>query len=101
MDYALLARELLRELRGRRSQRAISRRLGFESNVIYRWEAGRSTPSAADFFRLVELLKGASAGVVDRFLHHKFELPVGRSLSEPDGVVVLLQHLRGDARIND
>lgn len=101
MDYALLARELLRELRGRRSQRALSRRLGFESNVIYRWESGRSAPTAADFFRLVELLKGASADVVGRFLHHKFELLPGHSLSQPDGVVLLLQHLRGEARIND
>jgi len=101
MDYQLLARELLRELRGRRSQRAISRRLGFESNVIYRWEAGRSVPAASDFFRLVELCKGASAGVIDRFLHHRFELPHGRSLSEPGGVVLLLRHLRGEARVND
>lgn len=101
MDHALLARELLRELRGRRSQRAISRRLGFESNVIYRWESGRSAPAAADFFRLVELRQGASAGVIERFLHGKFELPAGCSLSEPEGVVLLLQHLRGDARVND
>jgi transcriptional regulator with XRE-family HTH domain len=101
VDHALLARELLRELRGRRSQRALSRRLGFESNVIYRWEAGRSVPSAGDFFRLVELLKGPALSSVDRFLHHAFELPKGSSLTDTDGVVSLLQHLRGEARIND
>ena len=100
-DHATLARELLRELRGRRSQRALSRRLGFESNVVYRWEAGRSAPTASDFFRLVELLKRPPAGVIGRFLHHELELPPGRQLSEPEGVVLLLQHLRGEARIND
>lgn len=101
MDHVDLARELLRELRGRRSQRALSRRLGFESNVIYRWEAGRSAPSAPEFFRLVELLGLSSAGVIDRFLHGKFQLPLGRSLVENEGVVLLLQHLRGESKVND
>ncbi|MDD9942834.1 MAG: DUF4423 domain-containing protein [Myxococcales bacterium] len=38
--------ELLRALRGSRSQLAFSRRLGFRSNVACDWEAGRRFPTA-------------------------------------------------------
>jgi Domain of unknown function (DUF4423) len=40
------AREFLRAVRGRRSQQAFSRRLGFKSNVCAKWEAGRRMPTA-------------------------------------------------------
>ncbi|MEY4549163.1 MAG: Family ership, partial [Pseudomonadota bacterium] len=42
----MVARQLLRALRGRRSQVAFSRRLGFASNVAAEWESGRRVPSA-------------------------------------------------------
>lgn len=51
MDHAALAREVMRALRGRRSQTAFSRRLGYTSNVAYAWEAGRRYPTAAEMFR--------------------------------------------------
>ena len=47
MNHAQLASELLRALRGRRSQPAFSRRLGYKSNVAYRWESGKTFPTAA------------------------------------------------------
>jgi HAMP domain-containing protein len=37
-------RQLLRSLRGERSQTALSRRLSFTTNVVYTWEAGRRSP---------------------------------------------------------
>jgi transcriptional regulator with XRE-family HTH domain len=40
MDYQRLAQELVRVCRGRRGQTAVSQRLGFKSNQLYRWEAG-------------------------------------------------------------
>jgi transcriptional regulator with XRE-family HTH domain len=52
MDYDALARELLRELRGKRSQTAFSRHLGYKSNVLYTWESGRRSPTAETFFRV-------------------------------------------------
>jgi transcriptional regulator with XRE-family HTH domain len=54
MDYAQLASELVRGVRGRRSQQTVSRRLGFRSNVVYAWESGRSDPTAAEFLRFAE-----------------------------------------------
>jgi transcriptional regulator with XRE-family HTH domain len=44
----VLARQFLRAVRGRRSQVAFARRLGYASNVAAEWESGRREPSAAD-----------------------------------------------------
>jgi transcriptional regulator with XRE-family HTH domain len=52
MRYDVLASELLRALRGRRSQPAFSRRIGYRSNVAYPWESGRRFPTAAETFRV-------------------------------------------------
>lgn len=51
MNTDRLARELLRALRGSRSQTAFSRRLGYRSNVAYAWESGRRWPTAAETLR--------------------------------------------------
>jgi hypothetical protein len=45
MEFARLASELLRALRGQRSQSAFSRKLKYKSNVAYLWESGRAYPS--------------------------------------------------------
>jgi transcriptional regulator with XRE-family HTH domain len=52
--HAALAREFIRALRGKRSQAALSRRLGFTSNVLYRWEAGQREPTMDQCFRLAK-----------------------------------------------
>lgn len=51
LDYELVARQLLRAVRGHRSQVAFSRRLGYRSNPVADWEAGRRFPTAAEMFR--------------------------------------------------
>lgn len=53
-DYERIAREMVRALRGKRSQPAMSRRLGFRTNVAYAWEAGRSYPTASGFLRAAQ-----------------------------------------------
>jgi transcriptional regulator with XRE-family HTH domain len=52
VQHEVLASQLVRALRGRRSQLALSRRLGFTTNVVYAWESGRRAPAASAFFRL-------------------------------------------------
>src|SRR5690606_36243674 len=47
-----LTRELVRALRGKRSQAQLSRRLGFGTNVLYLWESGRRAPTAGHFLTL-------------------------------------------------
>jgi len=51
MELELAARQLLRALRGPRSQAAFSRRLGYASNVAAKWESGRRMPVASEVLR--------------------------------------------------
>lgn len=54
-----VARELLRAIRGRRSQVGFARKLGYAANPITDWENGRSFPTAQ------ELLRAARAAQID------------------------------------
>jgi transcriptional regulator with XRE-family HTH domain len=49
--FETIAAELVRALRGRRSQTAFSARLGYKSNIVHRWESGQCWPSATSFLR--------------------------------------------------
>jgi transcriptional regulator with XRE-family HTH domain len=55
MDYEAVARELVRALRGSRSQAACSRRMKCSSNVFHAWETGVRYPSLSHFDALVRL----------------------------------------------
>lgn len=57
LDAAQVSRDLIRHLRGARSQPALSRQLGFGSNVVYTWESGRRFPEVSAFFRAAELAR--------------------------------------------
>lgn len=75
--YVELSRQLLRAVRGRRSQVDLSRRIGYRSNMVYRWEAGECAPSAASFLALCQkqrvdvpgALKGQAEPRLSEFLH--------------------------------
>ncbi len=54
MDFSLLGAQLVRARRGCRTQQALSRALGYKSNVLFAWERGHDHPSARNFFRLVQ-----------------------------------------------
>lgn len=54
LNHESLACELLRSLRGRRSQVAWSRRLGYRSNIAYPWESGRRFPNATETLRAIQ-----------------------------------------------
>ena len=101
LDFEQIGRELLTALRGRRSQVAWSRRLGYRSNVAYAWESGRRWPTAA------EALRAAQRAGVD--LHAALETFYGRApdwleeiaLDSPEGAARLLEDLRGSAPISE
>jgi transcriptional regulator with XRE-family HTH domain len=95
MDMRILGQELVRALRGRRSQTALSRRLGYRSNVLYMWESGRREPSGSELFRLLARTGRDPAAAWSRFA---VELD-GVDLTTPAGVATLLDQLRGDARV--
>src|ERR1700709_1636540 len=67
VDVRALAADWLRALRGRRSQVAFSRRLGYRSNIAYRWEAKRCFPSASGTFQMVAALGGNVAHSLSAF----------------------------------
>jgi transcriptional regulator with XRE-family HTH domain len=51
MRYEAVSAELIRAVRGKRSQLAFSRHLGYRCNVLYTWESGRRWPTIATFVR--------------------------------------------------
>lgn len=101
MNYESLSSELLRALRGKRSQSAFSKRLGYRSNVAYAWESGRAWPTARDFFGILE----RSGRKLEPALAAFFRLPAGASvktdLKTALGVSAFLDDLRGQTAVVD
>jgi hypothetical protein len=60
MNFERVASEWLRQIRGKRSQRGFSKRLGYRTNIAYRWESGLCFPTAAEAFRFAK--RGGVAG---------------------------------------
>lgn len=50
-DFLPISTAFVRLLRGAQSQKTLSRRLGYASNVVYQWEAGRRIPNIAEVMR--------------------------------------------------
>ena len=99
MDFELLAAELLRALRGKRSQQALCRRLGAKSNVVHQWERGHSFPSAARTLQVA-----ARVGVDVPHAFREFYRTAPRWLDEQDpaspaGVAAFLNGLRGSTSV--
>jgi DNA-binding phage protein len=93
MNHERVATEVLRALRGRRSQAGLSRRLGYGTNVVYRWEAGLRSPTAAEFFRLA-----ARGGVDVPRAIERFERPLAAAIANervgtPEHASALLRRL--------
>lgn len=57
VDWEQAARELVAGLRGARSRALLSRRLGYRTNTVSDWEAGRRYPTASEFLRACALLR--------------------------------------------
>ncbi len=99
MDYERLAAELLRGLRGKRSQQALCRRLGTRSNVVHQWERGHSFPTAS---RALEVAGRVGVDVPAAF--REFYRTPPRWLDElaptsPAGVAAFLSDLRGQTSV--
>jgi transcriptional regulator with XRE-family HTH domain len=99
MDYEQLAAELLRGLRGKRSQQALCRRLGSKSNVVHQWERGHSFPTASRALQVA-----ARVGVDVPTAFREFYRTAPRWLDEldptsPAGVAAFLADLRGSTSV--
>lgn len=94
-DFEALARELVRALRGKRSQRALSRRLGYSTNVVYGWESGRRSPSATETFRLAERVRADVPAAVGTLMRDRPAWLTTTAPASPAFVRALLGELRG------
>lgn len=56
LDFDAASRELVRALRGARTQVALSRALGYRTNVLFAWESGRDEVGITVFLRLLRQL---------------------------------------------
>ena len=96
MDFEQVASQLVRATRGKRSQAAHSRRLGYRTNVVSDWEAGRRFPTAAGALRAaavsgVDLAKAFAA-------FHPESAPTLCNAGDDD-VAAWLEQLRGGTPI--
>jgi transcriptional regulator with XRE-family HTH domain len=91
--------ELLRALRGTRSRAELSRRLGYRSNVVHRWETRRSWPTAARFLQVHRRLTPGSAPCFERFFQRPPTWLSEHAPESPEGVAAFLRELRGKTSI--
>jgi hypothetical protein len=101
LDYEQISVELLKALRGRRSQVGFSRRLKYSSNVAYTWESKRRWPTAS-----VAMWAATRVGIelqtqVGIFHPNTLEAPERFDLTTPEGVANFLNDLRGATPIQD
>jgi len=95
LDHEQLAMELVRALRGKRSQVALSRRMRCKSNVLYMWESGRRFPTAAVFFELAQRVGVDLRAALTRFAGTLPDALERADLATPAAVASLLTHLKG------
>jgi hypothetical protein len=98
LDFHGASRQLLRALRGQRSQLAFSRRLGFRSNVVAKWESGQRMPGAADVFRF-----SARVGIDMATVLGRFHLATAGEVSELSrvGLAAWLRAQQGTQRVQE
>jgi transcriptional regulator with XRE-family HTH domain len=97
LDYDEVARELVRSIRGPRSQTAFARRLGYRSNAVYTWESGRRWPPASVFLTAAGRAGHDVRAIVRGFLRGEPGWLLEIDPASPEGVAALLSDLRGDA----
>jgi DNA-binding transcriptional regulator YiaG len=87
----LAARQIVRALRGGRSQLQLSRWLGYASNVVADWEGGHRSPSGAEWLRAA-----SRCGVDVRAALVRFNGPAASAWEEgEEGLASWLAALRG------
>jgi transcriptional regulator with XRE-family HTH domain len=95
LDYARLSREFVRAVRGPRSQTALSRRLGYRTNVLYAWESGRRSPTAATVLELLQRSRVDVRARLERFFASPPRWLADTDAKSPAGVAALLREVRG------
>ena len=100
-DYEVVAAELIRALRGKRSQNGFSRRLGARSNVVHRWESGACWPTAARFLAACAALGIDVGACYTRMFRRRPDWLDRLEPTSPAAVAAFLNELRGKTPIRD
>ena len=95
LDYSLLSAELIRALRGKRSQMALSRRLGYKTNILYIWEAQKGAPTGAGLLRLAQRCGVDVRQALVQFYRTPPPWLAEHDPTSPAGIAALLDDLRG------
>jgi transcriptional regulator with XRE-family HTH domain len=99
LDFEAMASEWVRALRKKLSQSAFSRRLGYKSNVVHRWENGEAWPTASRFLRVCERQGHDVRAAYAEFFHRAPSWLEGQAPSSRAGVAALLRELRGEMQV--
>ena len=94
-DYELIAAELLCSLRGKQSQAAFSRRIGYRSNVVSRWEAQRAFPTAARFLEVFAQVRRRQPSPLSAFFSRVPAALRDPPLKASAAAALFLRELRG------
>jgi transcriptional regulator with XRE-family HTH domain len=98
-DWERIAAEWVRQLRGKRSQAAFSRKLGYQSSVVHRWESAQAWPTAARFLGACATCgKDVKAAYAAFFLRNPSWLGAHEPASAP-AVAAFLRRLQGKLKI--
>ncbi len=99
MDFERLAAELLRGLRGKRSQQALCRRLGSKSNVVHQWERGHSFPTASRALHVAARVRVDVPQAFRDFYRSSPRWLETLDPTSPAGVAAFLDDLRGSTSV--
>ncbi len=99
--YVELSRQILRAVRGRRSQVDLSRRIGYRSNMVHRWEAGECAPSAATFLALCAKQRIDVGQALTRFYGRPPVWLAEHGPTSNQAVAALLRDQRGKVALGD
>jgi hypothetical protein len=94
-----IAADVIRAVRGRRTQTAFSRVLGYRSNIARRWESQACFPTASAFLTACTRLRPASARVFQRFFSFTPSWLDEHDPFSPACVAAFLRELRGKTPI--
>jgi transcriptional regulator with XRE-family HTH domain len=95
LDFARIAADWVRALRGKRTQAGFSRRLGYSNSVVHRWESGRAWPTAARFLQACEACGKDVSAAFTSFFRRRPAWLAEHAPSSPAAVAAFLRQLRG------
>lgn len=99
LDLEAIAADWVRQLRGKRSRASFSRRLGYRSNVVHRWENGSAWPTASRFLEICEACGKDVGAAYQAFFLRTPPWAAAHAPSSPGAVAAFLRQLRGKIKL--